>query len=371
MTPLDDVQAQFHDSVRRYLATDGLAATASPREAWRAVADLGWIGAVVPEAQGGFGGDVEALLVAREVGEALAPLPYAASAVLPAAFLGSLAGRSFASVALDAVMEGQVLVSAAPLLPASASGVDLRLAADVAKGVAGRIDGLRDVAADVLFLPAVRSRDGRTVLVALDGAAVRAAGAAFPTIDGGDVIKADIGGAGLKPLAVCEDDAGLAAFERATQLALLAQCAEMVGGMTRMFDLTRDYLLVRRQFDKTLAEFQALRHRLADMFAELELSKAMLQAGLAGLRAQSADERSRVVSACRLKVGLAARYVSAQAIQLHGGIGLTEEYALGAYYRRCLVLRKTWGDEDFHALRVDRFHLAEGAAPQGLKERAA
>jgi alkylation response protein AidB-like acyl-CoA dehydrogenase len=118
--------------------------------------------------------------------------------------------------------------------------------------------------------------------------------------------------------------------------------------------MTQEYLQIRTQFGQLLGSFQALRHRLADMFAELEQARAMLAVGLAALQRDDEVARNGLISACKLRVCKAARFIGAQAIQLHGAIALTQEYKLGAYYKRLIVLERTAGDPLFHAMNFYR-----------------
>jgi alkylation response protein AidB-like acyl-CoA dehydrogenase len=153
----------------------------------------------------------------------------------------------------------------------------------------------------------------------------------------------------LAPASAVSNALGLA-----TDTALFAQVGQMIGVLEHVHLMTQGYLQVRSQFGQLLGSFQALRHRLADMFAELEQARAMLAVGSGAL--QSADEvaRNGLISACKLRVCKAARFIGAQAIQLHGAIALTQEYELGAYYKRLLVLERTAGDPLFHAMNFYR-----------------
>ncbi|RYD87119.1 MAG: acyl-CoA dehydrogenase, partial [Sphingomonadales bacterium] len=161
--------------------------------------------------------------------------------------------------------------------------------------------------------------------------------------DGARASEISFKGAKGEPLAAD----GFAAIDRAYAHALVILSAEAVGAMDRALWITRDYLKTRKQFGKTLNEFQVLQHRMADMLTELELARSGMFRALGQLDAPAA-ERRRAVSACKIQIGKAARFVGAQAIQLHGGIGVTEEYSIGHYFKRLVFIESAFGSTARH-----------------------
>jgi alkylation response protein AidB-like acyl-CoA dehydrogenase len=141
---------------------------------------------------------------------------------------------------------------------------------------------------------------------------------------------------------------GLPALRHGLAHAVAALSAELVGGMERAIEMTADYLKVRRQFGVPIGTFQALQHRIADMSAEMEVARSMLYALLASIENDDAARRDHTVSMAKALIGRAAKYVCGQAIQLHGGIGMTEEYAVGHYYKRAVVADLLFGNSDSH-----------------------
>jgi hypothetical protein len=137
-------------------------------------------------------------------------------------------------------------------------------------------------------------------------------------------------------------------MEEVLQAMTICACADALGAMESAFRLTREYLLVRKQFGATLASFQALQHRLAEMYAQLEQARAMTMVALSGLDSVDPGTRRSLVHATKAAVGKRAFFVGAQAIQLHGGVGMTEEYAVGHYFKRLLVFQSLLGDARFH-----------------------
>jgi alkylation response protein AidB-like acyl-CoA dehydrogenase len=144
---------------------------------------------------------------------------------------------------------------------------------------------------------------------------------------------------------------GFAALRDANAHALLAACAEAVGAMDAALWITRNYLQTRKQFGVAIGSFQALQHRMADMLIEVELSRSMLHRALAFFGA-GADERDRALSLTKMQIGKAAKFVGGQAIQLHGGIGVTAEYLIGHYFKRLMMIENLFGNSALHAGRV-------------------
>ncbi|MGT2429014.1 acyl-CoA dehydrogenase family protein [Cupriavidus basilensis] len=137
--------------------------------------------------------------------------------------------------------------------------------------------------------------------------------------------------------------------------------------MEKTIELTAEYLKTRQQFGVPIGSFQALQHRIADMAAEMEVARSMLHAALASLTNDDAATQQQVLSAAKMLIGRAAKFVCGQGIQLHGGIGMTEEYTVGHYYKRAVVADLLLGSSDSHEARL-RGGAASGAAcPSGLR----
>jgi alkylation response protein AidB-like acyl-CoA dehydrogenase len=136
---------------------------------------------------------------------------------------------------------------------------------------------------------------------------------------------------------------GLTALEHAVDIGIASLCAEAVGVMDQTLAVTLDYMNTRKQFGVAIASFQALRHRAADMKMQLELSRSMSYYASLKLNAP-ADERRRAMARAKFQLGQSMRYVSQQAVQLHGGIGVTDEYIVSHYFRKLTQLEMTYGD---------------------------
>ncbi|HEV8390868.1 MAG TPA: acyl-CoA dehydrogenase family protein, partial [Dongiaceae bacterium] len=146
-------------------------------------------------------------------------------------------------------------------------------------------------------------------------------------------------------------DAGLGTLEAALDTGAAVICAEAVGAMWRLHDMTLDYIKVRKQFGAAIGSFQAIQHRMVNMYMKCQLAQSMALAAMAALESDDPLTRSRAVSAAKVQVGRAARHVGEEAIQLHGGIAMTDEYAAGHYFKRLTMIRLMFGDEEYHLRR--------------------
>lgn len=361
MIELDSTQEQIKIAAQRHFerraAKSSKEASPLDRADWNEVAELGWIEAAVPASLGGLGGPVETAVLCREFALALSGVPYIEAGVLPATFLAAMAPSDdrLAEV-YERVTEGRSVAVAA----VGAPGLRFVETGGGAARLQGRATGIiGGQLADHFLIEAPASEVGAPSLVVLVPANMPGLRRTnLPTIDGRIATVLAFADAPLPPDAiVCDSDEAKVALGRARDLAVLGLCAELLAVSERMFELVMEYLPVRRQFGQALADFQALRHRIADLFAECQLGRALLGAALRAFD-DDAHERNRMASVCKLRLGTMAKFVGSQAIQVHGAIAMTEEYALGGLYKRSLCIRKTLGDEDFHAARLVRAKVA-------------
>lgn len=358
MLPPD--QQDLQDAARRFLTTRDPPASSATFGDWPRFAELGWLGVAVDEAHGGFGGPAQMSILAQELAVVGAPEPFLQAAVVPVVFLAHAPRSPATETRLAALVNGEHATVAAFDAP-GVSTVQFTTAGGRIH-IVGRCSHVLggSGARSILFTAQhAEHADVRSIFL-LDTDTPGIQHQCAPTIDGRIAsvfdLHVDLGADADIRLGSAQ---ALLALELAQDAGLLGQCAEMIGLMQHLFTLTRSYLLERRQFGQPLAEFQALRHRLADMYAELEQSRAMLGYGVRAMDLPHPAARSRLLSGCKIRIARAARFIGAQAIQLHGAIALTQEYAVGRAYQRLLVLEKTWGDIDFH---VRRFHAMTGDA---------
>ncbi len=352
----NEEQQLLADSVRRYLGKSYdfearkkiLAGQGWSAQAWAQLAQMGLTGLPVSAEHGGFGGGaVDLMGVMEAFGEALVVEPY-----LPLVLAARLLERGGASAQKEALLPG--VVEGRTRLAFAHNERGARFALDAVRTSAGRkggrwtLDGEKAAvvgapSADRLVVSA--RRDGAIGLFLVDVGKVELQ--AYRTID--ERLAADVvlRGAQAEPL-----DGDVASLEEATDFGAALVCAEAVGAMKFACDTTLEYLKTRKQFGVPIGTFQALQHRMVDMFISLEQARSM--ACLACSRvdlAADARERARAVSAAKIKIADAARHVSQEAVQLHGGMGMSEELKVSHAFRRLTVLAREFGDADHHLAR--------------------
>jgi acyl-CoA dehydrogenase len=346
-------------------AREGQAAPTFSRETWREMADLGWLGLLVPEADGGLGlGLAEAALVVEAAGAKLAPEPLVGSAVYGTEALVRCGDAVQKGRWLPRLIAGEAVIAVASE-EARSRGELMRCEAraEVQDGVtrlfADKREAIAGAEADV-FIVTTRGEGGLACwLVERDAPGVTVTGVdrvdAFPAarvvLDGvvvdGVKVSALGSGAAVEGLSL--------ARERAT----VALAAEMLGGMAASLEMTLGYLHEREQFGVKIGTFQALRHRAARCYVELELAKSAVLAAARQCDVPVIDAKSKArlvqaVSLAKARCSDAYDLVTAEAIQLHGGIGVTDEHVIGFYYKRSRVAAATFGDASFHRDRWAR-----------------
>jgi alkylation response protein AidB-like acyl-CoA dehydrogenase len=373
---LTEEQQLFGDSARKFLQAcapvaalrrlrDTRDATGFDRALWAELAGMGWAGVLVPEEHGGVGfGYVGAGLIAEESGRTLTPLPFLSTAVLGVTALlkgGTAAQRS---ALLPAIAGGELLVSLAVeerprhapqevATRATATGTGFRLSGRKTFVLDGHVADRLIVSARTderatagegitLFLVDARAPGvsiARTVLV-------DSRNAAEVVLEDVDVSRADVVGTEGQGSSLLESvlDAGRA---------ILA--AELVGIASEGLERTLEHLRQREQFGRKLGEFQALQHRAALLFCELELARSAASAALSGLDA-GADDAALRVSVAKAKCSEVAKLATNEALQMHGGIGMTDEFDIGFFMKRARAAAETFGDYAFHSDRVARHY---------------
>lgn len=329
---------------------------------WGKLAEQGLLGLPFPEADGGFGGGpVETMIVMEALGRALVLEPYLATVVLGGGFLRHGGSAAQKEKYLPAIIDGSKTLAFAQL--EKDSRYDLADVSTTAKkkGNGWVIDGekfvvLNGASADTLIVTA-RTKGNQTdrtgiglFLVPADAKGVGIKG--YPTQDAQHA--ADITFSGVEvgaDAAIGDPENALPLIERVVDEARIAMCAEAVGAMDESLKTTVEYLKTRKQFGVTIGTFQTLQHRAADMFVFLEQARSMTL--LAAMATDFDDkERSKTVAAAKVQIGKSLKFVGQQAIQLHGGIGMTMEAKIGHYFKRLTMIESTFGDTDYHLRRV-------------------
>jgi len=367
-------QLALQDTLRRFVARDygfdqRRALAGSPlgysADAWRRYAELGLLALPFPEAFGGLGGgsggSVDIMAVMEIVGRGLLLEPYLSTVVLGGGLIRDAASDALKAALLPGIAAGTVRLALAAY--ESAGRYDLAHVAcrAVPDGDGWRLSGRKHV---VLDAPSaeyllVSARSGGDVadaegislfLVPRDAAGL--AIVAYPTQSGGraadvDLLDVRIGRDSL----IGAPGQSLGIIERAVDRGMAALCAEALGIVAALNEATLDYLKARKQFGVPIGSFQALQHRMAEMFIAAEQLRSM--AILAAVHADSRDarERRRAVSGAKAYIGQAARFVGQQAVQLHGAMGVVDGLIVSHYFKRLTMIDMTFGDADFHLAR--------------------
>ena len=356
-----DDQDSLRDAVRRWVdkgftfeRRHGLAkAGGATRAVYTELAELGLTGLVVPEAHGGLGlGAVDAMVVSEVLGHGLVNAPYTFAALMAPRML-AVAPEALQAQWLPAMASGEAMV--VPALQERAARYQLTQVSTRATQTASgwQLDGRKTVVpggdeADAYIVPArvndLSGADNDAAGIALflvERSAAQVTG--YPTQDGARA--ADVTLKASAAALITSD--GHAVLEDAVDAGIAAQCAEAVGLMDKLVAITVEYMNTRKQFGSTLAGFQALRHRMADVKMQLELGRSMSYYASLKLGVPT-EQRRRAISQARVQLGNSMRFVGQQCIQLHGGIGCTDEYIASHYFKRLTMLEMSLGDTLHH-----------------------
>ncbi len=354
---LDEMQTMIKDSVARWAEKEYdfetrrklAVGNGFSEEHWRTFAEMGWLGAGLSEEDGGLGGGAEeSAILAEEFGKVLLLEPYLPVAVLATqCLLGT--GHAGARELVQAIAAGETRVV---LAHEEVKAMGVLSHVSTSAGSDGSINGVKTLVigapfASKLIVSARTSGEARDqsgialYLVAIDAPGVERKD--YRLADG--TRASEISFRGAKGELIAAD--GFAALDRGYAHALVNLAAEGVGAMERAMWITRDYIKTRKQFGRTLNEFQVLQHRMADMLTELEMTRSALYRALGQLDTDPAKRRLNL-AALKVQLGKSARFVGAQAIQLHGGIGVTEEYSIGHYFKRLTFIDSVYGSGAQH-----------------------
>lgn len=348
-----DDQQSLRDAVRRWVdkgytferRRDIVAAGGFDRDAYGELAELGLTALTVPEEHGGLGqGAVDAMVVMEELGRGIVVEPLA-QALIACAVLGH-APEGLQAAWLPRIASGEALVVLAYQERKARYHLDVCDAKAVKAQDTYTLTATKSIVpagdqADAFIVPA--QLDGKLALFLVERTASGVDTQGYGTQDGSraaEVVLANAPG-----LLITQD--GLAVLELAVDTGIAATCAQAVGVMDQAVALTMDYMNQRKQFGVAIASFQALRHRAADVKMQLELARAMSYYASLKLGAP-APERRAAMARAKVQLGQSMRYVSQQTVQLHGGIGVTDEYIASHYFKTLTQLEMTFGDTQHH-----------------------
>jgi len=349
-----DDQEQLRDAVGKWVekgytferrqATE--AAGGFSRAAWDELAELGLGGLYIPEDDGGLGmGPIEGMVVMEQLGAGIVLEPLAQSFIAG----GLLAGYADADTKenwLPRIAGGQAMVVLAYQEKKARYRLDACEAKAVAAGKGFALSGTKSLVpagdeADAFLVPA--QLDGKIGLFLVERSADGVAARGYGTQDGSRAAEVVFD----KAAATLVTRSGLEALEHGVDIGIAATCAEAVGVMDKTLAITVEYMNTRKQFGVAIATFQALRHRVADMKMQLELARSMSYYASLKLNAPAAERRMALARA-KYQLGASMRFVGQQAVQLHGGIGVTDEYIVSHYFKKLTQLEMTFGDSLHH-----------------------
>lgn len=320
------------------------------RDLWRAFGEMGFAGVLIPEAHGGAGlGAVEAGVIAESLGRTLTPSPFMGSAVLAATVLKT-APEGVQAEWLKRVAAGEAIVALA--VDEGAKHAPARMAASaVREGNGFRLNGAKGFVldghvADALIV-AARTDEGLALFL-VDPKAAGVTVERTAMVDAHNAARVTLSDVRVDADAVV---GGQAALDAALTLGRACAASSLTGAGDQAFKVTLEFLRTRKQFGKLIGEFQALQHRAAHLFTELELARA---ATLGALQAIDAGREDAELAAgiAKAKAGRVAELAVQEAVQMHGGVGMTDEFDVGLFMKRARVLNELLGDAHFHAERL-------------------
>ncbi|WP_370305436.1 acyl-CoA dehydrogenase family protein [Sinimarinibacterium flocculans] len=329
---------------------------------WSQMSEFGWLGLPLPEDAGGLGGSaLDVSLVCEAMGAGMVLEPYVAGAVLPGRLLSLCSADA---TLLSALAEGKAQLAVGWAELGSAEDPAYCTTRAQVEGDAYVISGRKQCvlnapnAATLLVSARTAGDDHDEAGISLFAVNAGSAGLElkpYPLMGGGyaadirlDKVRVEKAGR------IGAEGAGFAPLEAALDYATVAACAQALGAMNALLERTGNYLKVRKQFGTPIGSFQVLQHRLVDMFVEVEQSRSMVM--MSSVRVESTEPavRRRAVSAAKAYLGQSSKFVAQQSVQLHGGIGVTEELDVGHYFRQLTAFGSLYGSREHHLRRFAR-----------------
>src|SRR6185312_1483618 len=330
---------------------------------WNQYAELGLLGLPFPETLGGFGGGaVETALVMEAFGRGLVLEPYFATVILGGGLLRRIVSPALLGTLAPKIAAGKLKLAFAHVERQSRYNLSDVTTTARKDGTAWILDGAKSVVlhgdcADRMLITARtagsrRDRDG-VGLFLVDAATPGLSRRGYPTQDELRAAEVTLSGVRVGADGVLGESV-LPAIEHVVDEAIAALCAEAVGAMQVMHETTLEYLKTRKQFGRPIGSFQVLQHRSVDMLVALEQARSMAMFAAVMAQEENAAERRRAISAAKVQIGRSGRHIGQEAIQLHGGIGMTMEYSVGHAFKRVTMIEQLFGDADHHLTELAR-----------------
>ncbi|MCP3707763.1 acyl-CoA dehydrogenase [Paraburkholderia sp. CNPSo 3274] len=347
------VESEYTFAQRRRRTREG---ASFDRTIWTRLAEMGVLGLTAPAEYGGFGeGPASRLVVQRELGRALVLEPVVPCSVMATAILAAYASAAQQDHWLGAIATGRQVVVPAYAETASRYRLDTNATRATPVGRGYVLNGAKALvwhgeAADAFIVSArVGDAAGEIALFLVPRESRGVSVVGYPTMDGQRAADVSFEAVALDAEALIGTPGdGVAALGHGVDCGIAALCAEAAGAMERLIEITGEYLRTRRQFGQPLAAFQALQHRMADMLVHKELALSTAYVAAQALDEPDARKRRRMLAAAKVTVAEAGRFVGQQAVQLHGGMGMTDELEVGDYFKRLTMFDPLLGDIDHH-----------------------
>ncbi len=328
---------------------------------WKTFADLGWLGMPFSEADGGYdGGPIDLMVIMESLGRGLVVEPYIPNVVLAGGLISRLGNEEQKTNFLPKIISGEIQMSLAFAEPQSRFNLSDVITTAKKDGENYIIDGYKAVvmngpSSDTLIVVARTSgtqlEEKGLSLFLVDPSAKGVSLRNYSNVDGSKASEVTLEGVEVSTSSLLGDEGNIySVLEEVIDLATLAISAEAVGIMEKMNEITLEYTKTREQFGETLSSFQALQHRMVDTFMAYEQTKSLLLMCAAKLT-DKADDATKAVSALKYQVGIAAKQVGEESVQLHGGMGVTDETNIGHFFKRLTTIRAIFGNTDYHLKR--------------------
>ncbi len=328
---------------------------------WKTFADLGWLGMPFSEADGGYdGGPIDLMVIMESLGRGLVVEPYIPNVVLAGGLISRLGNEEQKTNFLPKIISGEIQMSLAFAEPQSRFNLSDVITTAKKDGENYILDGYKAVvmngpSSDTLIVVARTSGtqldEKGLSLFLVDPSAKGVSLRNYSNVDGSKASEVTLEGVEVSTSSLLGDEGNIySVLEEVIDLATLAISAEAVGIMEKMNEITLEYTKTREQFGETLSSFQALQHRMVDTFMAYEQTKSLLLMCAAKLT-DKADDATKAVSALKYQVGIAAKQVGEESVQLHGGMGVTDETNIGHFFKRLTTIRAIFGNTDYHLKR--------------------
>ncbi len=333
-------------------------------ENWKQFAELGWLGISISEEAGGFGGSsLDTMIIMEEFGKGLVVEPFLETIVLSASILDDAGSKQQKDEILNKVIEGNLQLATAFSEPQSRFNLEDIVTTATKQDDSYLINGFKSVvmngpAADS-FIISVRTsgsqsdKEGITLFL-LDSNQNGVSKRDYATVDGRKACELTLEDVSVSSASIIgKEGGGLDLLQNAINRAILAVSAEAVGAMEVLYKTTVEYTKTREQFGQAIGKFQVLQHRMVDMFMEYEQAKSLLY--MATIKhSEGAKDADKAIAGLKYHIGKAGKFIGQQSVQLHGGMGVTEELNVGHYFKRLTTIGTIFGNSDYHLVKYSK-----------------